>query len=421
MPVHGASSVLIGYDNANRRTSLTLPNGVAVTYAYNNANELTGLTYKKGAVTLGTLTYSYDLAGRRITQDGTYARTGLPAAMSGTVFDANNRLTSQGATNFTYDLNGNLTGDGANTYTWNARDQLTAISGAVAASFQYDAAGRRLAKTIAGATTKFFYDGINIIQELNVSNVATANLLTGLGIDEVYSRTDIGGTQSFLSDALGSTIAMADSAGAIAASYTYEPYGKASKTGTTSNTQTYTGREDDGTGLYYYRARYYHPTLSRFISEDPIGYAAGPNVYAYVGGNPVIFKDSRGLNPGTAIGAGIGSFVLPGPGTIAGAVIGTTIGVGVGYLIYNNRGNPLEGPSGEWVTSPNGKQDRQYGSDGYPSVDIDRGHDHGAGDPHAHNWDRPSDGSRPDRSNRGPGVPISPVPNTGPNSNFCNP
>lgn len=293
----GTSSVLIAYDNANRRTSLTLPNGVAVTYAYNNANELTSLTYKKGTTTLGTLTHTYDLAGRRITQDGTYARTGLPAAMSGTVFDANNRLTSQGATNFTYDLNGNLTNDGTNTYTWNARDQLTAISGAVAASFQYDAAGRRLAKTIAGATTKFFYDGINIIQELNVSNVATANLLTGLGIDEVYSRTDLLGTQSFLSDALGSTIAMADSAGAVAASYTYEPYGKASKTGTTSNTQTYTGREDDGTGLYYYRARYYHPTLSRFISEDPIGYAAGPNVYAYVDGNPISLADPFGLSP----------------------------------------------------------------------------------------------------------------------------
>ena len=211
------------------------------------------------------------------------------------MFDANNRLTSQGATNFTYDLNGNLTGDGANTYTWNARDQLTAISGAVAASFQIRRRGTAAGqKRLPAPATKFFYDGINIIQELNVSNVATANLLTGLGIDEVYSRTDIGGTQSFLSDALGSTIAMADSAGAIAASYTYEPYGKASKTGTTSNTQTYTGREDDGTGLYYYRARYYHPTLSRFISEDPIGYAAGPNVYAYVGGNPVMYSDPSG-------------------------------------------------------------------------------------------------------------------------------
>ncbi len=271
----GASSVLIGYDNADRRTSLTLPNGVAVTYAYNNANELTGLTDKKGAVTLGTLTDSYDLAGRRITQDGTYARTSLPAALTGTAFDANNRLTSQGATNFSYDLNGNLTNDGANTYTWNARDQLTAISGGVTASFGDDGAGRRMAKTIAGATTKFFYDGINVIQELNASNVATANMLTGLGIDEVYSRTDTGGTQGFLTDALGSTIAMTDSAGAVAASYTYEPYGKASKTGTSSNSQTYTGREDDGTGLYYYRARYYHPGGADSLARIRLSMAAG--------------------------------------------------------------------------------------------------------------------------------------------------
>jgi RHS repeat-associated protein len=33
----------------------------------------------------------------------------------------------------------------------------------------------------------------------------------------------------------------------------------------------YTGREDDGTGLNYYRARYYHPGLQRFISEDSPG------------------------------------------------------------------------------------------------------------------------------------------------------
>ena len=55
-----------------------------------------------------------------------------------------------------------------------------------------------------------------------------------------------------------------------------------------------TTRELDGTGLYYYRARYYHPTLSRFISEDPIEYAAGANVYAYVGGDPVRRVDPYG-------------------------------------------------------------------------------------------------------------------------------
>ena len=60
----------------------------------------------------------------------------------------------------TYDANGNLISDGVNTYTWNARNQLVSISGRVAASFQYDAFGRRVSKTIGG-TTQFLYDGLN--------------------------------------------------------------------------------------------------------------------------------------------------------------------------------------------------------------------------------------------------------------------
>ena len=40
------------------------------------------------------------------------------------------------------------------------------------------------------------------------------------------------------------------------------------------NSYQYTGRENDGTGLYFYRARYYAPALGRFISEDPIGLEA---------------------------------------------------------------------------------------------------------------------------------------------------
>jgi RHS repeat-associated protein len=49
----------------------------------------------------------------------------------------------------------------------------------------------------------------------------------------------------------------------------------------------YTGRENNQTGLYYYRARYYSPSLRRFISEDPIGLAGGINAYAYAGDDPV--------------------------------------------------------------------------------------------------------------------------------------
>jgi RHS repeat-associated protein len=53
--------------------------------------------------------------------------------------------------------------------------------------------------------------------------------------------------------------------------------------------------DNDGTGLFYYRARYYHPGFSRFVAQDPMGLAAGHNLYAYVKANPVLFTDPSGL------------------------------------------------------------------------------------------------------------------------------
>lgn len=59
---------------------------------------------------------------------------------------------------------------------------------------------------------------------------------------------------------------------------------------------------DDGTGLYQYRARYYDPTIGRFISEDPKGFAAGQNFYTYVGNNPLNGNDPTGLDTQITIG-----------------------------------------------------------------------------------------------------------------------
>lgn len=78
--------------------------------------------------------------------------------------------------------------------------------------------------------------------------------------------------------------------------YTYEPYGGTSASVTSTNVAKYTGREQDLSDLYYYRHRYYKPSLGRFISEDPIGLAGGTNLYAYVGGNPVGRIDPLGLS-----------------------------------------------------------------------------------------------------------------------------
>lgn len=299
----GTSTVTLGYDNADRRTSLTLPNTNSVTYVYNAASELTSLTYKKGTTTLGTLLYTYDTAGNRIKTDGTFARSNLPPALSTVSYNANNQQLTFGTNTETYDLNGNLatvTDAGVTTtYTWNVRNQLTGISNTgFSASFTYDSFGRRTGRTVQGVVTNYVYDGLNPVQEKNGGTV-TANLLTGLGIDEFFQRTDGVGSRALLPDALGSTVALGDSTGTLQTQYTYEPFGYTTQTGSANtNSYKYTGREDDGSGLDYYRARYYHPRLQRFIAEDPIGFRGRDrNLYAYVRNRPMLFTDPSGLAP----------------------------------------------------------------------------------------------------------------------------
>ena len=324
----GTSTVTIGYDDADRRTSMTYPNTNKIEYGYNVASELTSLTYKQGTTTLGTLTYTYDSASNRIKTGGTFARSNVPPALATASYNANNQQLTFGTTTETFDLNGNLatsTDTGVTTtYTWNARNQLTGISRTgLTASFTYDSFGRRTGKTINSTTTNFVYDGLNPVQEKNGATV-TANLLTGLGIDEFLTRTDGVGSRVLLPDGLGSTVALGDNTGTLQTQYTYEPFGYATQTGSANtNSYKYTGREDDGTGLYYYRARYYHPRLQRFISEDPIGLSGGDtNLYGYVGGNPLTWRDPLGQF------VAVLPFLPPliGSATVAGAAITAAIG-----------------------------------------------------------------------------------------------
>jgi RHS repeat-associated protein len=299
----GTSNIVIGYDDADRRTSVTYPNTNSVTYGYNVASELTSLTYKQGATTLGDLTYTYDAAGNRIKTGGTFARSNLPPALTTTNYNANNHQLTFGTTTETYDLNGNLgttTDSGVTTtYTWNTRNQLTGISKTgLTASFTYDSFGRRTGKTINGTTTNFLYDGLNPVQEKSGATV-NANLLTGLGIDEFFTRTDSVGVRSLLPDALGSTMALGDGTGILQTQYTYEPFGITTQTGAAStNSYKYTGREDDGSGLMYYRARYYHPRIQRFIAEDPLRFRGRDvNFFAYALNNPTNWTDASGTGP----------------------------------------------------------------------------------------------------------------------------
>jgi RHS repeat-associated protein len=328
---------------------------VIAEYGYDGASQLTNITYQRAGTVLGDLIYEYGAVGNRVRVDGSFARTTIPEAVSALTYDAANQLTQQDTTSLSYDANGNLTSDGVLSYVWDTRGQLASFSGSgIAASFQYDAFGRRINKSVNGTTTEFLYDGLNVVQELS-GGTPTANLLSGLGIDDYFLRTDAHGAQILLFDALGSTLGLLDTNGVLQTEYTYGPFGETTATGAASpNPFQYTGRENDATGLYYYRARYYSPTLRRFISEDPLGldydsfgnlasdsspaldlrngFAGGltdlstglvrfgfrdyepaarrstardrilfagnqANSYMYVGNNPINFRDPSGLKP----------------------------------------------------------------------------------------------------------------------------
>ncbi len=326
-----APLVSIAPDSVGRRGTVTLPNNDTVTYNYDNASRVSSRQYNVAGTPNG-VTYTYDAAGNRVQLGSNWARTGLPATMSSATYDGADQLQTWNGSALpagAFDANGNLVNDGTNTYTWNARNQLVGVSGGVSASFLHDAFGRRIRKTLGTTATKVvFYDGLNPVQELDASGNVTANLLTGLGIDEFFRRSTIsGGTttnRSVLSDALGSTLALTDDSGALQTQYRYEPFGRESlfSGSVDSNPYQFTGRDNDSvcqggtnagkscannadcpgtggtcvaTGLYFYRARYYSPTWGRFISEDPLGFSTGEfDLYTYVRNNPLNFVDPTG-------------------------------------------------------------------------------------------------------------------------------
>jgi RHS repeat-associated protein len=313
----GTATVTLGYDLAGRRASLVLPNGITTTSGYDAADQLTSLTWTTSGGPLGDLTYAYDAAGRRTGVGGSFARTGIPPALTAATYDLANRIQTWGGQAFTYDLNGNLTSDGSATFTWNVRDQLTAVGGGSPGTFSYDAVGRRRTRTVGGVTTSYLYDLLDTVQE-QVGGSASANYLLGESIDERFARNDGTGTSWYLLDPLQSTIALVDGTGTVQTSYTYEPFGATTQSGAaTANPAGLTGREEDGTGLYFYRARYYDPRRQRFVSEDSWGFAAGDvNLFAYVGNAPTQHNDPTGhIGPAAAMAlgcaVGAGASILP--------------------------------------------------------------------------------------------------------------
>ncbi|MFG3044351.1 RHS repeat-associated core domain-containing protein [Streptomyces sp. NPDC048241] len=294
----GSQKVTFGLDAVGREKTASLPGGITRTTGYDTTGAVKSIAYAQGAKTIGNLSYTRDERALQTGLTGTLAKVALPAAESGTEFGKDNRITTYNGRTFTYDPDGRLTGDGVRGYTWNARGQLTGLTkSGTPSTFGYDPLGGRASKTIGGTTSRSLTDGPNPLVEQDGSGAAKATVATS-GVDAFLTRTEGGSTQVYLTDALGSVVGLANADGTVATTYAYDPNGTPTASGSTSsNPYTFTGRENDGTGLLYYRDRYYDPQTGRFISQDPSGVSGGTNLYQYALSSPTAYTDPTGNNP----------------------------------------------------------------------------------------------------------------------------
>jgi RHS repeat-associated protein len=344
------------YDYLDRLTSAS--DGTAETYSYDGFGNPRAKTKSDT-----TTAYLYD-AAHQLSEIRSGSDTG--ALVGAAVHDADGHLTklcevSIGGTVTKTTSDCTASGTGATTLAlaWNALDHLLSATrtgaNAVAETYAYDDGGRRIAKVGAGGTAHYLYDGDDIHAEwaTAMAGMPTAIYAHGAGADEPILRLT-GSTNgpaatqaAYLQDGLGSAIAMANTAGTITANQRFDAWGNKTAGSGTVPQYGYTGREPDATGLAFYRARYYHAGIGRFLSRDPAGMADAVSPYAYVANSPTNFTDPSGeFIPLSAAGAiwggisgvisgGISGYMTAGPNadfwsSVKSASIGAAVGGAVG-------------------------------------------------------------------------------------------
>ncbi len=202
------------------------------------------------------------------------------------------------------------------------------------ASYMYDARNHRIKKTVGNETRLYYFNQQWQCVEERVGTTVDATWIYGLRyIDDVVCSVKNTEVLYALQDPNWNVVALVNTSGTVQERMTYDSFGRitfrdasfvanASKTTSSYNwTKTFTGQVYDvETGLMLYRNRYYHPTLGRFITRDPIGYRGeDSNLYRYVYNFPCTATDIWGLKKKCQLppqtngcgGAGLNGYLVP--------------------------------------------------------------------------------------------------------------